>query len=208
MKHHIPIFVFVILMLGNPIHPQGKKLSDEPIVYSDHDLDYELFTTQRLLPIYQKFFQALNAKLRIHVLPSMRMNYLEKKKAGEEYFDEVLEVFFQGKTTSLDEYRRHVHHFITAVQKEFKDLSIGCSVKFFVRLPEGKSIADIDPELPNACKGLNTIHTLVKPMEYSADNMEELFIFICGGAKDLNADLEEEPWPIEEGMWRKFPGKK
>jgi hypothetical protein len=208
MKHHIPIFFIMILMLGLPVRSQGKKLSDEPIVYSDDDLDYKMFTPQRLLPIYQELSQALNAKVRIHVLPLMRKNYLEKMKAGEVYFDEVLEVYFQGNTTSLDEYRKPAHHFLTTVQKEFKDLFENCYIQFFVRLPEGKSIADVDPEMTDECKRMNTIGTYIKPTEYTADSMGELFKFICGYEKNLNADLEEERWPIHEGMWRATPEKK
>jgi len=180
-------------------------LADEPILYSNHPVVYKVLTPERLLPLHKEFSKSLNSKVRFHVIPYLKLDEVKKELylAGEN-----LEVFYQEKTASLDEIQPHGESVIAAILKEFQELTKECSIRVYARLPEGKKISDIDPEMPDPCKSKNTIMNYVNLEFYEPGKPEKLFPFLCDGAKDLDANFVEKDWPLTSDMWRTTPDKK
>lgn len=180
-------------------------LADEPILYSNHPVVYKVFTPERLFPLYNEFSKSLNSKLRFHVSPFLRMDEVKKEwyLAGE-----VLEVYYQENTASLDEIQQHAESIIAAILKEFKELTKDDSIRVYVRLPEGKKISDINPEMPDPCRSRNTIMQTVNLEIYEPGKPDELFYFLCDGARDLDANLVEKDWPLTAERWRTTPEQK
>ena len=193
-----------VSVLFPPVSISGD-LADEPILYSNHPVVYKVLTPERLLPLHKEFSKSLNSKVRFHVIPFLRMDEVKKELylAGEN-----LEVFYQEKTASLDEIQPHGESIIAAILKEFQELTKEYSIRVYARLPEGKKISDINPEMPDHCKIKNTIMNYVNLETYEPGKPEKLFPFLCDGSEDLDANFVKKDWPLTSDMWRTTPDKK
>lgn len=185
-----------------PMASVSGQLADEPILYSNHPVVYKVFTPERLLPLHKEFSKSLTSKVRFHVIPFFRMDKVKKEQylAGEE-----LEAYYQEKTVSINEIQQHAESVIAAILKEFKELTKDYAIRVYVRLPEGKKISDINPEMPDPCKSKNTIMHYVNLEIYEPGKPEELFYFLCDGPQDLDANFVNKDWPLTPEGWRTAP---
>jgi hypothetical protein len=195
----------VVLSFDMPSVSYTDILANEPILYSNHPEDYKLFTPERLLPLHEEITKSLTSKVRFHVVP-----YLKLDKVKKQYYieAELLRIYYQENTISLNTIRKHTGSIIATILKNFSELTEDNTITVFVRLPEGKKISDINPEMPDPCKSKNTISVDAIPKKYQPDKPDSLFAFICDGAKDLDDNLVDTRLPLDPDLWRLTPDKK
>lgn len=212
-RHNYSVMLFLLILMSSlvvlsfdmPSVSYTDILANEPILYSNHPEDYKLFTPERLLPLHEEISKSLTSKVRFHVVP-----YLKMDEAKTKYFiaAELLMIYYQEKTISLDTIQKHTESIIETIMKNFSELKEDNTITVLVRLPEGKKISDINPEMPDHCGIKNTISADAIPTKYQTGEPDNLFKFLCDGAKDLDDNLVDKRLPLSPELWRLTPDKK
>ena len=211
-RHNYSVMPFLLILLSSlvvisfdmPSVSYTDILANEPILYSNHPEDYKLFTPERLLPLHEEISKLLTSKVRFHVFPYLKMDEVKKQ-----YFmvAENLRIYCQEKTISLDTIRKHTLRIIETILKNFPELTEDNRITVLVRLPEGKKISDINPEMADHCGIKNTISAEAIPTKYQPGKPDSLFKFLCDGAKELDDNLVDKRLPLYPDLWRLTPDK-
>ncbi|MDX1500854.1 MAG: hypothetical protein R3325_00730 [Thermoanaerobaculia bacterium] len=180
-----------------PAPPTG--LAAEPILYSDADVVYTGFGPERLGGLHAVLTELTGDRVQLRVIP-----YLGRDAdTGETVLKgETLFVYTLQPDADLAALRSRGDQVVARVRETFPDLGEGYSVELYARLPDGRTVADLEPELATACGDPNTVRTGVRLAEYEPGNPDDRFRFLCDGAKVLDRYFIDEEWGRLPGLWR------
>jgi hypothetical protein len=115
---------------------------------------------------------------------------------------ETLYVFVQEPDADLTAVKARADRVITMAQEAFPELGENYSVGVNARLPTGSTVADLNPDLSEACGDRNMVGTRVSLAEFEPGSPDDLFQFLCDGAKVADPFFIEEGWDHLPGAWR------
>ncbi len=115
---------------------------------------------------------------------------------------ETLSVFVQQSDADLTALRDRSDRLIALVKETFPELGENYSVRVNARLPTGSTVADLSPELSEACGDRNLVQSGVKLAEFEPESQDDLFQFLCDGAQVVNPFFIEQDWDHLPGAWR------
>ena len=115
---------------------------------------------------------------------------------------ETLHAFVQEPDADLTAVKARADRLIAMVQEAFPELGENYSVEVKARLPTGSSVADLNPDLSEACGDRNMVRTGVSLAEFEPGNPDDLFQFLCDGARVVDPFFMEDDWDHLPGAWR------
>ena len=115
---------------------------------------------------------------------------------------ETLYVFVQEPDADLTAVKARADRVIATVQEAFPELGENYTVRVNARLPTGSTVADLNPDLSEACGDRNMVQTGVSLAEFEPGSPEDLFEFLCDAAKVVDPFFIEEDWDHLPGAWR------
>ena len=180
-----------------PSAPTG--LAAEPILYADGGFSYVGFRHGPLTDFHGALSEVVGDRVQLRVIA-----YVGSDPSTEELMlkGETLYVFVQEPDADLTAVRARGDRVITMVKEAFPELGENYSVEVHARLPTGSTVVDLNPELSEACGDRNMVRTGVSLAEFEPGNPDDLFQFLCDGAKSLDLFFIEEGEDHLAGAWR------
>jgi len=170
----------------------------EPILWSRPPQPYEDFRAEPVRELFATAERQLGQPLLFRVVPYVDRN----TETGEwDLKGETLNVYYQETEPSLERLRQHADELLAEVQRRFPSLDENDSVRIHARLPEGTTVADLQPELAEHCGANNSVRTGVDPSGYEAGSLDELYFALCDGIPALDPDLTDPREPFVEENW-------
>lgn len=173
-------------------------LALEPILWGRSEHAYEDFLPEQLQALYADLSQELGKPLLFRV-----GQYVDRDDESGDWFlkGETLTVSYQEGEASVDVLRTKADDLIQRVQVAFPGLDENDSVEIYARLPEGRTVADLNPELEESCGSHNSVRTGLKPSTYVAGSLDELYYALCDGDPALSAELQSSRHVFVEENW-------
>jgi hypothetical protein len=171
----------------------------EPILWARSDVAYESFRSEPLRALHAELATQLGEPLLFRVVPVVGQDVASGSSILR---GETLEIFYQEPRVSAWALRRHVDQIVRRVQAAFPDLDGNDHLLIDARLPEGKTVADLDRRVKDSCGSRNNVRTDVRPASYKPGRLEELAFVLCDGPVELDARLQDPGWPLNQENWR------
>ena len=176
-----------------------SALASEPLLWSRSPHPYQDFRTEPVRALHASVQQRLGEPLHFRIVP-----YVDRNEETGEWFlkGETLTVLYQETEASLTGLRKRADELIVEVRNEFPGLDENDSLMIYARLPEGKSVADLDPELRDACGENNSVRAGARPSEYLPGELDELYFALCDSVPALDRGLQDpRKLFVEENYW-------
>ena len=171
----------------------------EPVLWARSDIAYQSFRSEPLRALHAELTAQLGEPLLFRVVPVVEQ---DPASGSSILRGETLEIFYQEPHASAWALRRHVDQIARRVLADFPDLDGNDHLLIDARLPEGKTVADLDRRVKDACGARNNVRTDVRPASYRAGRLEELAFVLCDGPAELDARLQDPDWPLNQENWR------
>lgn len=210
-RHSLPVRALVALALlagcggsGNVSNAgpgsadQQRPLELEPILWARSEVPYRSFRAEALRALHEELESSLGEPLLFRVVPFVRPA-TESEPAV--LVGETLEIYYQETKGSVYAVRRRVDRIARDVQSAFPDLGEKDHVLIHVRLPEGKTVADLDRRLHSDCGSRNALRADILPSRYVPGKLDQLEFELCDGPNELDARLQDPSWPLIEDNW-------
>lgn len=180
-----------------PSAPSG--MAAEPILYADGRFSYVGFQHGPLTDLHAALSELAGDRVQLRVIAYVGS---DPSAEGLVLKGETLYVFVQEPDADLMAIQGRGDRVISMVQETFPELGENYSVEVHARLPEGATVADLNPELSEACGDQNTVRTGVSLADFEPGNPDDLFQFLCDGAARLDPFFVEEGEDHLAGAWR------
>lgn len=183
---------------ARPAEAPAPEAATEPILWSRPPQPYENFRTEPVRQLHAAAEQLLGKPLLFRLVP-----YVDRDADSGEWSlkGETLEVYYQETDLSLERLQQRADALITEVRQRFPDLDADDSLIVHARLPEGKTLADLAPDLADDCGEHNAVRTGVDPSEYEPGSLADLYFALCDGIPALSADLTDPREEFVEENW-------
>jgi hypothetical protein len=171
----------------------------QPILWARSDVAYESFRSEPLRALHAELTSRLGEPLLFRVVPVVGQ---DATSGSSVLRGETLEIYYQEPRASAWSLRRHVDQIVRRVQASFPDLDGNDHLLIDARLPEGKTVADLDRRAKDSCGARNNVRTDVRPASYEPGRLEDLAFLLCDGPAELDARLQDPGWPLAQENWR------
>lgn len=181
-----------------PAPPKPVGFETEPILWAKSEVAYQDFRAEPVRALHAELATMLGEPLLFRVVPFV-------EKSGEppqaSLRGETLEVYYQESKASVAAVRKKVDQSVRRVRASFPGLDLNDHLLIHARLPEGKTVADLDRKVSEECGARNAVRTDVRPTIYVPGRLEELTFVLCDGPAVLDARLQDPEWPLIPENW-------
>ena len=181
-----------------PASPPPAGLESEPILWARSEVAYEDFRAEPLQVLRAELATLLGEPLLLRVVPFVERS---GEPAQPVLRGETLEVYYQESRASVRAVRRKVDQAVRRVRSAFPGLDENDHLLVHARLPEGKTVSDLDRRVAKDCGARNAIRTDVRPSRYGPGRLEGLVFVLCDGPAQLDARLQDPRWPLIAENW-------
>jgi hypothetical protein len=181
-----------------PAPPAPAGLETAPILWARSEVGYRDFRAQPLRALHAELAPLLGEPLLFRVVPFVESS---GEPAQPVLRGETLEVYYQESKGSVGAVRRKVDQAVRRVRAAFPGLDQDDHLLIHARLPEGRTVSDLDRQVTNECGARNVIRTDVRPAAYVPGTLEELNFVLCDGPAQLDARLQDPAWPLIPANW-------
>jgi hypothetical protein len=180
-------------------HEPPTGMAAEPILYSDSRFAYPGFQRAGLDQVHAALTELVGDRVQLRVIPYTGTD----PDSGETVLKgETLEIYYLTSAADLSALRPQADQTATVVREAFPGLQGDYKVALHARLPDGRTVADLNPELSEACGENNMVRTGIALSEYEPGHPESLFEFLCDGAQVVDPYFIEKGWDHLPGAWR------
>lgn len=178
--------------------PEPAGIETAPILWAKSEVAYRDFRAEPLRALHAELAALLGEPLLLRVVP-----YTEQTGEPPQAMlrGETLEVYYQESKASVLAVRRKVDQAARRVRAAFPGLDENDHLLVHARLPEGKTVADLDRKVARECGTRNAIRTDVRPTLHVPGRLEELVFVPCDGPAILDARLQDPEWPLIPENW-------
>jgi hypothetical protein len=178
--------------------PEPAGIETVPILWAKSEVAYQDFRAEPLRALHAELAALLGEPLLLRVVP-----YLEQSGEPPQVSlrGETLEVYYQESKASVPVVRRKVDQATRRVRAAFPGLDENDHLLVHARLPDGKTVADLDRKVTKECGARNAIRTDVRPTIHVPGRLEELTFVLCDGPAILDARLQDPEWPLIPENW-------
>lgn len=178
--------------------PEPVGVETEPILWAKSEVPYRDFRSEPVRALRTELATVFGEPLLFRVVP-----FVERKGEPPQASlrGETLEIYYQESKASVPAVRRKVDQAVRRVRSAFPDLDLHDHLLIHARLPEGKTVADLDRKVTKECGARNVIRTDVRPFVYVPGRLEELTFVLCDGPAILDARLQDPEWPLIPETW-------
>ena len=181
-----------------PAPPKPVGLESEPILWARSEVAYEDFRAEPLRALHAELATLLGEPLLLRVVPFIERSGEPQRSVLR---GETLEVYYQESRASVPAIRRRVDQAVRRVRAAFPGLDENDHLLVHARLPEGKTVADLDRRVAKECGARNAIRTDVRPSRYVPGRLSGLVFVLCDGPAELDARLQDPRWPLIADNW-------
>lgn len=181
-----------------PAAPKPAGLESEPILWARSEVAYEDFRAEPLRALHEELATLLGEPLLLRVVPFIERSGEPQRSVLR---GETLEVYYQESRASVPAIRRRVDQAVRRVRAAFPGLDENDHLLVHARLPEGKTVADLDRRVARECGARNAIRTDVRPSRYVPGRLSGLVFVLCDGPAELDARLQDPRWPLIADNW-------
>lgn len=178
--------------------PKPVGFETEPILWAKSEVAYQDFRAEPVRALHAELATVLGEPLLFRVVPFVEQNG-EPPQASLR--GETLEVYYQESKASVAAVRKKVDQSVRRVRASFPGLDLNDHLLIHARLPEGKTVADLDRKVTQECGARNAVRTDVRPTIYVPGRLEELTFVLCDGPAILDARLQDPEWPLIPENW-------
>jgi len=174
------------------------ELETEPVLWAKSEVPYRDFRAEPVRALHAELATVLGEPLLFRVVPFVESSGEPPQPVLR---GETLEIYYQESAASVGAVRRKVDQSVRRVRTAFPDLDLHDHLLIHARLPEGKTVGDLDRKVTKECGARNAIRTDVRPFVYVPGRLEELTFVLCDGPAVLDARLQDPEWPLIPDNW-------
>jgi hypothetical protein len=181
-----------------PAPPEPVGLEREPILWARSEVGYHDFRNEPLRALHAELAPVLGEPLLFRVVPVVEQSGEPEQPVLR---GETLEVYYQESKGSVGAVRRKVDQAVRRVRSAFPGLGENDHLLIHARLPDGKTVSDLDRQVTSDCGARNVIRTDVRPSVYVPGSLGELTFVLCDGPTELDTGLQDPAWPLIAEHW-------
>lgn len=179
-----------------PRPPAG--LETAPILWARSEVPYQDFRAEPVRALHAELAAVLGEPLLFRVVPFVE-TFGEPPQPVLR--GETLEIYYQESEASVTAVRRKVDQTVRRVRAALPELDLHDHLLVHARLPEGRTVADLDRKVTPECGQRNAIRTDVRPFVYVPGRLEDLTFVLCDGPAILDTRLQDPAWPLIPDQW-------
>jgi hypothetical protein len=179
-----------------PPEPLGFEIT--PILWATSEVPFQDFRLGPVRTLHEELATVFGEPLLFRIVPFVERSG-EPPRASLR--GETLEIYYQESKASVPAVRRKVDQAVRSVRTAFPGLDLHDHLLIHARLPEGKTVTDLDRKVAKECGARNVIRTDVRPFVYVPGRLEELTFVLCDGPAVLDARLQDPEWPLIPENW-------